>query len=1061
MAGESERQPGERPPGGVWEYLRRRSELDREIQSKFARPVTIMFTDIKGSTTFFDLRGDIEGISMLQRHNVLVFPIVERTEGRVVKQMGDGLMVTFSAPANAVRAAVEIQRALADSNRGRPEREQIHLRIGINAGMGIVEEQEVYGDVVNAAARVQGLAEPDQILITEPVYTEASQELGSALFLPVGASTLRGKLEAVVLYEVAWSPEQTRLRAAVRRVPEDLGKVFVLEVSRLPGRLKVSGHERREGEEDTLRAYAEWEVDETDVDALVVRMGKIIGAGDQEGRTAKQDFEELARLGELLYTRLLPPQTREKLAQSGASELLLVIDDQLVQIPWELLHDGREFLCLRLGIGRVVSTAQPMPPTEAGEPRSPLRVAIVADPQGDLPDARREGAELASKLGRQSEFQVVLPERAVNRQEFLTYFTTCDILHIAGHAEYDPSGPSASTFLMADGALPAAELRRQIPNGASVPRLIFFNACETGRTPQWKGSGLESQVFGFANAILLAGVKHYIGSLRRVHDRAGFEFALEFYRQLGTGRSIGVAVRETRRALVRRYGQTSLTWASYVLYGDPASHYLPPRVELGRRLRMGLRTRLALAGSVAGLVMLAAGLFWTGFPIKGGDSSLLEAAYRKLEAGQLEEAARDFQALVAVRPAAAHEGLAAVALRRDELARAESLCADALRLDSRRAGCLLIQGDLRVLQGDLEAAARAFEALLAVPGVAAAQQSAAYNRLGRLAAEQGQTDRAAEAYRKAQELDPRNWESLSNLGALLRRQGQYAEAVSLLERATALRPDDPIAPMLLREARDAEALTRDRERQRRIDALVEELTRRYKRGEVVRPQPEADAWTSRPLTLSLLGLESRGRVPFREGEHEFFLLKLAQVLEEQARVRLVERTVLEKLLDELKLGTSALADPQTALRLGRLLSARLIAAGGVAVVGTEWQLTFRVIETETSAVTASFAQSFPLSRATRDAAELVGKQLSERLRRAYPLRARVVESGDGEVVLNIGAAEGALPGLRFQLFDEGPRGRRQVVAEVELLEIQEKRSRAKVLSERMPIVPGLKALQLP
>lgn len=1055
-----ERQPTEKEQGGVWEYLRRRSELDQEIQSKFARPVTVMFTDIKGSTTFFDMRGDIEGITMLQRHNDLVFPPIGAAGGRVVKRLGDGLMATFPAPANAVRAAMEIQRTLADFNKGRSEREQIHLRIGINAGMGIVEEQDVFGDVVNAAARVQGLAEPDQILVTESVYTEASPELGTALFLPVGASALKGKLENVVLYEVVWSPEPSRLRAAVRGVPEGPRKVFVLELSRLADRLKVSSSERLEGEEKTLRTYEELEFDEATVNEPVRRIGAILEAGDREGRITKKDLEELARLGQLLYERLIPPQARDKLAQSAALELMLAIDDQLVQIPWELLHDGREFLCLRFGIGRVVSTPQPVALSEPHEPRSPLRVVMVSDPRGDLPDARREGVQLTAQLGSRPEFQVALPATAVSRQEFLSHFSSCDVLHFAGHADHDPATPSVSSFLLSDGRVLANELR-QLTNVPNVPRLIFFNACQSGETPQWRGPELATKVFGLANAILLTGVKHYIGSLRTIQDRSGFQYALEFYRQLGTGQSIGVAVRGARRAVAKRHGKTSLTWASYVLYGDPSSRYLPPRVEVPRQIRVGRRARLVLAGSAAGLVVLAAGLFFTGVPTGRRYQPLMEAAYRKLEAGQLEEAARDFQTLVGVSPAAAYEGLAAVALRQNEPAKAERLCTDALRLDSRRAGCLLIRGDLNVLQGDLERAAGAYEAVLTLSGVTAAQQSAAYNRLGRLAAEQGQTDRAAAAYAKAQELDSRNWESLSNLGALLRRQGRYAEAVGVLEKAAALRPDDPIVQTLLKESREAEALTKDRERQRRIDELVEELTQRYKRGDVVRPLTEADEWTSRPLTLSFLGLESRGRVPFREGEHEFFRLKLGQVLEEQARVRLVERHVLEKLLDELKLSTSALADPQTALRLGRLLSARLISVGSIAAAGAEWQLTVRVIETETSAVTASVAQSFPLSQPTREAAELVGKQLGEKLLRAYPLRARVVEVGKGEVTLNVGAAEGAAPGLRLQLFREGARGQREVAAEVELVEVQEKRSRARLLGERLPVGVGLKALQLP
>ncbi|HEV8306244.1 MAG TPA: CHAT domain-containing protein [Methylomirabilota bacterium] len=1043
--------------GEVWDYLRRRSELDQEIQSKFARPVTVMFTDIQGSTTVFDMRGDIEGVTMLQRHNDRVFPAIAAAGGRIVKQLGDGLMVTFPAAAHAVRSAMEIQRALATFNEGRPEREQIHLRIGINTGVGIVEEHDVFGDVVNAAARVQGLAHPDQVLVTEAVQAEAIPELGTALFRPLGASALKGKLANVMLYEVAWAPEQGAVRAPVRGEPEGRRKVFVLELSRHLDRLKVSSYEQREGEEETLRTYEELEWDEAAVSEPVERIGAILEAGDLEGRIARRDLDELVRLGQLLYGLLLPPQTRERLGQSKADELRLVIDDQLVQIPWELAHTGQDFLCLLFGIGRVVSTPQTVAVAEPREPQSPLRVAVVADPRGDLPEARREGTQLAAQLNSRAEFRVVLPGQAATRQEFLTHFGTCDVLHFAGHADYEALKPADSNFVLADGRLPAAELIG-LAQGAPAPRLIFLNACQSGQTPRWRGAALETRVFGLANAVLLTGVKHYIGSLRTLQDRHSLHYALEFYRQLGRGESVGVAVREARRALAKRLGKTSLIWASYVLYGDPVSRYVP-RTEAPPRVSAARRTRLVLAAGAAGLAVLGLGLFFVGFPT-GRAPSLLETGYRKLEAGQLEEAARDFQAAVGVRPAAAYAGLATVALRQNDLTKAGSLCVDALRLDAKQVGCLLIQGDLHLVEGDAPRARAAYEAALALPDITPAQQAIAHNRLGRLFAEGGQPEQAVAAYTKAHELDARNWESLSNLGALLRRQGRHAEAIAALEKAAALRPDDPLIQTFLKESREAEAVAQDRQRQQRIDTLVDDLVRRYRRGDVVRSPAARDDWTSRPRTLSLLGLESRGRVPFREGEPEFFLARLGQVLEADARVRLVERNVVDKLLGELKLGTSALADPGTALRLGRLLAAHLISVGSIAGAGPEWQLTLRVIETETSTVTASVAQSFPIGQSTREAAELVGRELGGKLNRAYPVRARVVAATQGEVTLNVGAAEGAAPGLRLQLLREGAQGR-EVVGEVEVVEVGDGRSRAKILTAQAPVVTGLKVLQSP
>ena len=169
---------------------------------------------------------------------------------------------------------------------------------------------------------------------------------------------------------------------------------------------------------------------------------------------------------------------------------------------------------------------------------------------------------------------------------------------------------------------------------------------------------------------------------------------------------------------------------------------------------------------------------------------------------------------------------------------------------------------------------------------------------------------------------------------------------------------------------------------------------------------------------------------------------------------------MDKLLAELKLSSSALADRGTALKLGRLLSARLISVGSIASSGNEWQLTVRVIETETSVMVASAAQSMPLSQAAGSAAETLGKELAAKLRRAYPLRARVLGVDARGVTLNVGAAEGASPSQRLQVFREGPQGLREVAGEVEIVEVEDRRSRAKPLGEPKAIVAGLLAREL-
>ena len=1041
----------------VWDYVRRRNELDREIQEKFARPVTIMFTDIKGSTTFFDMRGDLEGVTMLQRHNDLVLPPIEANGGRVLQRLGDGLLATFPTATPGVKAGIEIQKRLAEYNAKVPEREQIHVRVGLNTGMGLVEESNVFGDAVNTAARVQTLAEPGQILVSDSTYQEASRDLGPSLFLPVGPAALKGKLEKVVVLEVMWSPEQARLRAAAPGSTDSSRRVLHLEITRVGARLKVASREVAGGSTTGGGGAEEVAYDETAIGQTVQRMEAILNGADRDGRIAKQNLEDLAGLGHRLWEQLVPTATRTRVGQSAAAELVLTLDDQLTRIPWEMLNDGREFLGLRFAMGRVVSGAKQLAASKPREASGPLKIAVVADPQGALPEAQSEGTQLGTHLGDRPEYQVVVNDRGVSRAEFLAQFGSSDVVHVAGRAEYDSASAAAGGFALADGRVTATELGR-LPSGATVPRLVFFTACATdGGAGHDRHS--EAAVFGLATSLLSTGVKHFVGSLGAVRGSAGFQLAHEFYRQLAAGQSIGLALREARREAARRHGKIELAWASYVLYGDPTARYVTSRVErptAGTPVVLERKKLMMLLAGAAAVVVLSVGLYFT---LGSGGKMQLDAGYKHLEGGRLAEAQKEFAAAVSARPAEAYEGLALVALRQNDPASAQKFCAEAQKKDARRPGCVLVQGDAVALAGDLPKASQSYEAVISYAGVPGISKSIAYTRLGRMAAEQGQADRAQDAYGKAQQSDPGNWEALSNMGALLRRQGRYAEAAATLEKAAAINPGDPMVQTLLKDVRDADGGSKDAEKAKRVDALVDDLVARFKRGDVARPPAGRDDWTSPPLTISLLGLESRGRMAFREGEYEFMLLRIGQALEGQTRARLVERQVMDKLLAELKLSSSALADQKTALQLGRVLSARLITVGTVASGASEWTLTLRVIETETSTVVASIAQAFPVAQSTAQVADLVAKDLAAKLRKTFPLRARVVGGGAGEVVLNVGSGDGATVGQKLMIFKESAGGQRETVGEAEITEVTDKQSRARLSGDAKPLPAGLKAIE--
>jgi class 3 adenylate cyclase len=182
--------------------LKARALADQELE-RMRAPVTILFSDIKGSTAYFEQRGDLEGLAMVRRLNDLLIPVIEKAGGRVVKTIGDAIMASFENPVNAVKAGIGMQHALESDRAGRSPHEQIHIRIGMHTGLGLIDESDIHGDVVNAASRVQHQAEPDQILITD-VLLDAAKAAGVQC-AKLGRAELRGKDEPIDIYAVAWS----------------------------------------------------------------------------------------------------------------------------------------------------------------------------------------------------------------------------------------------------------------------------------------------------------------------------------------------------------------------------------------------------------------------------------------------------------------------------------------------------------------------------------------------------------------------------------------------------------------------------------------------------------------------------------------------------------------------------------------------------------------------------------------------------------------------------------------------------------------------------------------
>lgn len=165
-------------------------------------PLTILFTDLEGSTALTSRIGDAQAQELLRAHDALIRDRLRALSGREIKHTGDGIMAAFASASAAVECAISIQRAFAERN-AKGQEEPLRVKIALNAGEPVSENQDLFGTSVQVAARILDRAEPGQVLVANVVRELVAGKRFS--FRPLGESLLRGLEEPIGLYEVAWS----------------------------------------------------------------------------------------------------------------------------------------------------------------------------------------------------------------------------------------------------------------------------------------------------------------------------------------------------------------------------------------------------------------------------------------------------------------------------------------------------------------------------------------------------------------------------------------------------------------------------------------------------------------------------------------------------------------------------------------------------------------------------------------------------------------------------------------------------------------------------------------
>ena len=168
--------------------------------------VTVVFVDLTGSTGVYESIGNAKATQAITRLTLWLGQVCIERRGRVVKNLGDGVLMVFDDNAHAVEAVQQMQRTHTERIRTWPDQLKMRLQIGLCRGEVIEQDGDFFGDAVNVASRLSDLSGPDQILGTDTVI-EDLPEHSPVRFRSLGAMDIRGRHQPCLVYRVEWQSE--------------------------------------------------------------------------------------------------------------------------------------------------------------------------------------------------------------------------------------------------------------------------------------------------------------------------------------------------------------------------------------------------------------------------------------------------------------------------------------------------------------------------------------------------------------------------------------------------------------------------------------------------------------------------------------------------------------------------------------------------------------------------------------------------------------------------------------------------------------------------------------
>lgn len=444
--------------------------------------------------------------------------------------------------------------------------------------------------------------------------------------------------------------------------------------------------------------------------------------------------------------------------------------------------------------------------------------------------------------------------------------------------------------------------------------------------------------------------------------------------------------------------------------------------------------------------------------------------YAEIKEGNLAKAEEIFQTISKDKKGGefvGKEGLSAVYAETGDTEKALQLADEVVQKAPERSYAHVVKADILYSRNKKQEAETEYRKAVENKTALLNQKSVARNQFGRFFASIGNYKEARTLYDQAVDIDPYYIEAMSNKGMTYEKEGDWDQALSEYQQALGLDKSDTFASVLAQKAEEMIALQKDTARSKEIDTLVKDLAKRF-REQKRTAKRNKDTWTSRPMVLSFVDFQEKGALAERDGFGMVMTTQLADELNSSGRVKVVERAIMDRLLQELNLGSSELADPETALKLGQVLAAKLMATGTVLFKPGNTLLSLRLVDTETSAIPKVVTKKIDSKVALSAYLHQLNRELLKTIIEQYPLKGYLVQSSDDQVMLNIGQSQGVVLGTRFKVIEEQKpieyKGKKlqaaaKAIGELEIVSVEPDLSYARILRKERPLKQDDKVIE--